>query len=314
MSKAGADNPHAPAVGRVARLLGPFHVTGVFWYRFHLWGARVAPFWMRSVLVRLFTWLFFLVLRNIRGAIASNLEAVLGTCGWFEAQRRIYRTMHEFAWCITERYERFALGDMFDLQVENPEIWSELSAEGKGFIMLTGHVGNWEVGSVQPSALEGRRMHVVREEEMNPTAQEFISGLLQEQLGGLYTTHFASRDPRLGLLLLEALKRGEIVALQADRPRRGGRTEPVQLFGRPYELPVGPVALARAAEVPLVPVFVLREGRFKYRVVFRPPLVVSPTADRADALRELAQTITGEIEWAIRERPHQWFCFRRLWP
>ena len=85
------------------------------------------------------------------------------------------------------------------------------------------------------------------------------------------TTHFASDDPRLGMALAEALRRGEIVALQGDRPRMNGRTHTAQLFGRPMPLPVGPQSLARATGAALVPVFSFREGPYNYRVVVRPP-------------------------------------------
>jgi len=42
---AGAEQPHAPRVGRLARLLGPLKVTGVFWYKFHRFGITILPNW-----------------------------------------------------------------------------------------------------------------------------------------------------------------------------------------------------------------------------------------------------------------------------
>jgi KDO2-lipid IV(A) lauroyltransferase len=126
--------------------------------------------------------------------------------------------------------------------------------------------------------------------------------------------HFQSDDPLQGMQLVDALRRGEIVAVQGDRPRTGGRSIDATLFGRPFPLPPGPAALARTAGVPLLPVFVFREGRRRYRVVFRPPIHASLAeaagADRAATMRRVAV----EIEWAIRRAPHQWFCFKRLWP
>jgi lauroyl/myristoyl acyltransferase len=62
-----------------------------------------------------------------------------------------------------------------------------------------------------------------------------------------------------------------------------------------------------------VPVFSFREGRFRMRSVVRPPFHVAHTADRAADIAAAVHRLAGEIEWAIRERPHQWFCFRRLW-
>jgi KDO2-lipid IV(A) lauroyltransferase len=114
--------------------------------------------------------------------------------------------------------------------------------------------------------------------------------------------------------LKNALQQGHVVALQADRPRAGGRSIGALLFGRETRLPAGPPALARSAGVPLLPVFSFREGRRRYRVVVRPTIRVSSEDEKNQALARAAQRLASEIEWAIRERPHQWFCFGRLWP
>ncbi|HLX07332.1 MAG TPA: lysophospholipid acyltransferase family protein [Thermoanaerobaculia bacterium] len=308
-----APAPHAPETGWARRLLGRFHVTGVFWYRFHGWGARSWPSSQMWMIIAPFTTFFFFTLIKIRGALAHNLEAVLGPCGWVRRQARIYRTMWVFAWCLTERYERLQTARPFAIRAAREELWSELCGTGGGFIMVTAHLGNWEVGSLLPVSAEARVIHVVREAEADPRAQEYISGLIAKQgRGGLYVTHFAE-DPQLGMQLLDALRRGEIVALQGDRPRAGGRFAAVRLFGRPFPLPVGPVALARAAGVPLLPVFVFREGRRRYRCEIRPPIAVPPADERPDGVDEALHRFAAELERAIASEPHQWFCFRRLW-
>lgn len=304
--------PHAPEAGWIRRLLGPLYVTGVFWFRIHRFGIRILPPWSLAPLLVLFTAFFWIALRNIRAAIGCNLEAVLGPCGWWERQRRMYRTLREFAWCLTERYERLSTDRPFAVEAEGLNAWQELGASGKGFILVTAHLGSWEVGSMLPSSRDGRRVHVVREAETDPRAQEFIEKLIRSRGGELYTTHFAE-DPQLGMDLLDALRRGEIVALQGDRPRSGGRTQEVSLFGRPYPLPVGTVALARAAGAPLVPVFVFREGRRNYRCTIRPAIHVAQSGDRQRDLEEALGRFTADLEAAIRREPYQWFCFRRLW-
>lgn len=304
--------PHAPEGGWSRRLLGPFHVTGVFWFRLHQLGVTFLPGWALRAAIGVFSTFFWIALRKIRAAIASNLEAVLGPCGWWERQRRIHRTFRTFAWCLSERYERLSTDRAFSIEAEGLEEWRELAGQEGGFILVTAHLGAWEVGSMLPSARDGRRVHVAREPETDPRAQRFIEGLIRRCGGELYTTHFAD-DPQLGVDLLDALRRGEIVALQGDRPRSGGRTVEASLFGRPFALPVGPAALARAAGVPIVPVFVLREGRLRYRCLLRPAIHVAQSGARQRDLHEALARFTADLEAAIRREPYQWFCFRRLW-
>jgi len=305
--------PHAPEGGWSRRLLGPLHVTGVVWYRLHKFGVSALPQWTMPLSISLFTTFFFVALRRIRAAVAANLVPVLGPTGWLGRQARIYRTFWSFAWCLSERYERLSTDHPFTVTLDGREHWRAASEAPEGFILLTAHIGNWEAGSMLPPAEAARRVHVVREAETDPRAQEFIRGLIEKQAGSLYVTHFADDDPQLGLLLLESLRAGEIVALQGDRPRAGGRMVEVPLFGRPFPLPVGPAALARAAGVKLVPVFVFRERRLTYRCAIRPPIAVPHTADKGADIAEAARRFAAELEAAIRARPHQWFCFRKVW-
>lgn len=312
-------NPQAPEVGRVGRILGPLHVTGVVWYRLHEWGVRVLPEWAKPAVVTLFAGTFWLLLRKIRGAVAANLEVVMGDCGWFQRQRRIYRTMHTFAWCLTERYERLSLDAPFRFEAVNEVALEGLVDDGRGLIFVTAHVGNWEIGAGLPSSLLGRRMHLVREPEGDPQAQAFIRDLLARRAGGKFVTHFAGFDPvrhglELAVSLREALRAGDLVALQGDRPRAGGQRIQVQMFGRPTPLPTGPAALARLAEVALVPVFVLRLGRRHYRTIVADPISVPTSSDRGADLRRATASVATELEAIIREYPHQWFAFREVWP
>jgi len=297
------------------RLLGDLHVTGVFWYRFHLRGISWAPRWLIALALPLFTTFFFLTLFNIRRAIASNLVVALGPCGWLERQERIYRTMWDFAWCLTERYEAVGTDRQVEFTIEGREIWDRIVESGTGFILVTAHIGNWEVGSGLPAGEAQRTVHLVREEEADPKAQEFIREIVCKQAGPRFVVHFARRDdPVMGAELLSALRRGEIVAVQGDRPRATGRATEARLFDRPLPVPGGPAALARAAGVPLLPVFMFREGRLRSRLVLRECIEVPQTGDGRRAVQQGIQKFVDELEWAIRQRPNQWFCFRELWP
>ena len=180
-------------------------------------------------------------------------------------------------------------------------------------MVATAHVGAWDVSSFLPSLLEGRKAHVVREQEPYPEAQRFVEELYGENVREHFAAHFSRDNPGLGGALVAALRRGEFVGLQGDRPPTGGRTVQTEVFGRSFPMPAGPAALARGAGVPMVPVFCFREGRRKYRLVIRPAVEVHKTDDIRADLQKTMQGLAKELEWAIREKPHQWFCFRRVW-
>ena len=293
------------------RLLGRYHVYGDFWYRFHLWGVRHAPSWLMTFLLPFFTAFFFLVLIRIRKAVAANYEVVLGPCGFFERQRRIFLNLWNYAWNLTERYEALAVGKKMEVTPEGEEHWHKIALGDNGFLIATAHLGPWEAASLNASHHgKKRKVHVVREAEIEEDAQKFFEDLLAERGFENYTVHFVSNQAQLGPNLLFALRRGEVVALQGDRPAHGGRACDVTVFGKTFKVPIGPLALARSAEVPIVPVFAYRTGRLKASLVFKEPIVVAKTENRDQDLQDAASALAVHIEQAIRRKPFQWFCFR----
>ena len=307
-------NPHAPSAQSLARrVLGPFHYTGIFWYRFPHWSFTHLPVWTEGVSVAFFTTFFFFALGRIRRAIGSNLQPVLGHTGLLGRWKRAFRTMYAFAAGQPERYRYITSPDRFRSSVEGEEHWNEVMRPGTGVILASAHIGSWEVAPQFGASAEHRRIHVVREKEIDPRAQEMMREIL-ERTGRGCVTHYAGDDAGLALALSEALRNGEIVALQTDRPRVGGRTVPTTIFGRPMPLPVGPAALARVADVPMLPVFNFRVGRYHVHHVCREPIRVRRTANRDEDIAEAMHKLAKEIEWAISREPHQWFCFRKLWP
>jgi predicted LPLAT superfamily acyltransferase len=313
-ARSAPENPQAPDTGPWRRRLGALHYSGVFWYRAMLGGARLLPDFVLAAVVPLAAAVFLVLVGSVRRAAARNLEPFLGPPRGFAGLRRAWRTVHQFAWVLCERYEQFAPAVQFEFAIVGREHWEALTAARRGGILVTAHFGNWELGSTLPATREVLEVHLVREQELDRRSQVLVQGLVRELGGGRYHTHFASDDPSLGVTLLQALRAGQLVALQGDRPRAGGRTATVTLGGRPFELPLGPAALARSAGAPLVPVFTVRTGRRRYELHFAAPIAVPRGADRDADCRGALQAYAAELEAQIRAHPHQWFCFRELWP
>ncbi|HVS65599.1 MAG TPA: lysophospholipid acyltransferase family protein [Thermoanaerobaculia bacterium] len=318
--RVGAPPLQSPATSPwVRRLLGPLYFSGASWYRIHHWAAARLPERAMRLMLPLFATSFFLFLGGVRRALAANgaavHEAITGErMGWLASRRHAWRTVSNHAWCMTETYEALAgRSSATEPVVEGLEHWQALDPR-QGLVLVTAHIGHWEVGSRLAGTAGARCVHVVREPELDPQAQAFLSELLGRVTGQSYHVHFAQPgDPTLGARLLGALRRGEVVALQGDRPRQGGRTVDVELLGRPYELPLGPLALARCAGVPLLPVYALRAGRRRSIMIFRPPIRVSGAGERSAALEAAARRLASDLGEVLARAPDQWFCFRRVW-
>ncbi|MEQ8766238.1 MAG: lysophospholipid acyltransferase family protein [Planctomycetota bacterium] len=309
-------NLHAPPQSTwVSRFLGRFYFTGPFWYQIHLWGVQS---WRRPLLpvwVGVFSVFFFVVLGRVRRNLMANLSVILGPAGLLRSWGRAYHAIRDWAWCRSEKYERFEWGeDDFTFVIEGQEHWDAASSGERGLIVLSTHLGNFESGTFLPKHLLDRTIHLVREPELDPKAQAWMDRLKEKKVGGVdIVTHIEIGDDfQRGLELLGALRRGDIVAVTADRPRSGGRVVRAELFGRPFPIPEGPAILARTAEVPMILLSVIREGRRRYRVVLRPPIVVERTADRQADIERAVRQMASDVEHVIARAPTQWFCFQRV--
>ncbi|MCU0864036.1 MAG: lysophospholipid acyltransferase family protein [Planctomycetes bacterium] len=293
------------------RLLGRFHITGTFWVRAIMWVSRGSEF-RATTMVWLWSTVFFFLLRRPRRIVTRHLDHILGRAGFFTRQRRIFRFFKEHAWSLVERFEQFRPDFKPRVDRDGPG-WPDLLADQKGFLIVTGHIGMWEIGQLMPVTDGVRKLHVVREREEHEGTQQVVAELLQDHPHAKLVTHFLDDDMALGASLLGALRKGDVVCLAADRAKAGMVAVGATCFGHPVQMPVGPVALARAADVLVVPVFVYRVGRRHYRAVACQAFKVGRSDDRQRDHLEAVQRLAAEVETAIRRDPFQWKRWEPLW-
>lgn len=169
---------------------------------------------------------------------------------------------------------------------------------GRGVILVTGHVGNWELGGVS-FGLRGIKVNVVT----LPDGSRQIDAI-RKGYRGQYSINTIVLDdsPFASLEMMAALKRGEVVAMLVDR---WGRSDGVlaPFFGGVHCLPRGPFVLSRVTGAPILPAFVVRDGR-SYRGILESPFVVEE-----DGLRPYALRVSNALEAVIRRYPDQWYNF-----
>lgn len=112
--------------------------------------------------------------------------------------------------------------------------------------------------------------------------------------------------------MLQALRRGEVVAIQIDRSAPGQVTRPIEFFGAPAHFQYGPFALARVAGVPLWPVFAARLGTRRYRLMPESWRTIPRDATEQDVLAVMRDVVRS-FEKHVRAHPNQWFQFAPFW-
>ena len=178
------------------------------------------------------------------------------------------------------------------------------SKKGQGVVVLTAHLGNWEVG-LRFLAEFGVPVNVVMLADRRSAAERWL--MSRRESSGV--TVLRATDPTAMLSVHAALSRNEIVAMQGDRSF-GGRTFDAELFGASYRFPAGPFLLASVCSAPIVPCFVVQEGWWRWKTLIGDPILL-PNRDTSPAVG--ASQYASQLEAAIRNHPDQWFTFFDAW-
>jgi predicted LPLAT superfamily acyltransferase len=181
---------------------------------------------------------------------------------------------------------------------------------GKGLLLVTGHVGSWEIMGHLLRRLDAPVALVMHDVE-DPAVRASLKAV--EDRRSFRVLH-TDGSPASAAAILEELARGAIVGMMGDRLLEAHGVA-VSFLGSEAAFPVGPYAIAAASGAPLSHVFALRTGRRCYDFHASPPRVLSHGARggrRADLAR-WAGEFAARLEEVVREHPTQWGNFYPFW-
>lgn len=182
------------------------------------------------------------------------------------------------------------------------EVLDKLLAHGKGIIILSAHLGNWELGA---SALAARGYKINAVVLWIPDPK--VNALYQQQREARQIRPIAMG--RAARESIAALRRNEIVALVADRDYTGAR-DTIEFFGEPARLPHGPAKLALATGAPLLPVFMVRQRDDTFAYVIEEPIWADKNQDTVETVM---RGVVASLERGVSRYSEQWFLFHDLW-
>ena len=242
-----------------------------------------------------------------RRAVMSNLSRILAARGITPAAEALpglaRKTFQNFGKYLVDFFRFAHLTDEEVRRLVSLEHldYLQAAARGRGVLLVTAHLGNWELGGAVLAALGYRLNAVVLPQRV-------------ARLNRLFTHQRESRGIHLlplghAVFAIEhSLQRGEMVALLGDR-NFTHQTERYPFFGAPAPLPRGPAWLALRTGAPLVPVFLVRQEDDTFLLRCHPP-IYPDTLGSEDAIRSRWISV---LEQEIAAAPCQWFVFEDFW-
>lgn len=293
----------------VARPEAASRIYGCAAWRLGLRCARWLPVGCARVLGANLAAAYGFVARSRRRVVAENLLPVVGGDP-VVARRTAGRLFRNFGIKLADllRYESGRPVDQLFRELPPPERFAALVRPGRGTILLTVHLGNWEFGAPLLRRL-GVKLLVVSLAEPGAGFTE-LRERARRQWG--VETLVIGQDAFAFVEVLKRLQEGALIALLVDRPPAGTGVE-VELFGRPFAASVSAAELARASGCALIPV-ALPWTPAGYEIIVLPevPYERSQLGDR-ESRRALTQEILRAFTPVIRQHPDQWFHFVPIW-
>lgn len=215
---------------------------------------------------------------------------------------KTYRNHYLFGQIMLDRIALFAgKRNVFQVNVEGEEILTDLIKQKKGGIILSSHIGNFEIAGYLFSMGEAKMYGLIFGEE-SKYWQKYRDRILSKNNIILIPV---SPDLSHMFTIMNVIKKGEFVGMPGDRHYQGTRTQKCQFLGKQASFPTGAFAMAEKLAVPVISFFVMKSGRFKYTIYIR--------QIEAGSVPKKVEKFVSEIENQLKNYPEQWFNFYNFW-
>ncbi len=185
--------------------------------------------------------------------------------------------------------------------------FADIAERNEPVVFVSGHFSNFEV---MPAAIVNSpvKCHITYRAMNNP----HVEARVRDYRWRYGVRYFAPKGGDGARDLLQALGRGESVALMNDQKFNGGIAAP--LFGVMAHTAPGPTRLALRFDTVLQPMSVQRKRKARFRVVVHEPIRLEKTGDNAADIEAGVRKVNAFIEQQVRERPSEWFWTHKRWP
>jgi KDO2-lipid IV(A) lauroyltransferase len=244
-----------------------------------------------------------------RRSVKKNLGNILGpSVSGRELSRQAREVFINFAKYLVDFFRFSSINDAYirdRIKIRGIDNVDKGLVGGKGVILLSAHIGNWELGGQVCAQLRQPLAAVVlphQDKRINDffTRQRMIGKMKPIETGislrGCY----------------EHLKTNGMLAMLGDRDFSKNGIH-VPFFGREMLIPKGPAVFSRRLGACIVPCFMIREKDDTFTLTFEPPIFPDMHEEEDGAVRKITERYTSVIEGYVKNYPTQWYLFREAW-
>ena len=178
--------------------------------------------------------------------------------------------------------------------------------KNKGGLLLLGHFGNWELMALMSKVIEKPILVIaksIKQKRIDQWITRIRKGVGLELISPKNAT----------LKVIQALSRNQVVGILFDQRGKRSKGLWVDFFGRKVPTTPGLAVMALKSGAPVLPVFMVRNGFQKHRLIVKEPLELIHTGNIRKDVEANTQLFNKTLESIIRQYPDQWLWIHRRW-
>lgn len=215
----------------------------------------------------------------------------------------VYKNYNIFGQTLLDKVALIAgFESKFTYTFEGEENLRVANAEGKGLMLISAHLGNWDIAGHLLKRLDAKVNVVMFEAE-----HEQIKRYMDEVLGARTVNIIPLKNDLSHIFLInKALRNNEIICFHGDRFLDGSASVRMKFFNKEASFPEGPFAIAAKLHVPFTFVYAFKETKRHYHLY-------ATEVKRSDNVRKILEDYIYSLEKKVRQYPEQWFNYYDFW-
>lgn len=213
-----------------------------------------------------------------------------------------------FGKVIIDRFATYA-GKKFDIEIEGKDYCNYLYSQEKGFVLLSSHIGNFELAGYFIGCNKKRFNSLVFEGETEIVKKNRNKMLLENNIHLIPVKDDMSHI----FLINDALGNNEVVGMPADRIFGSQKYVECEFLSKKAKFPIGAFALAVSKEVPIVSIFVMKESFKKYKIYVKQVIADNTINNKKEKIETLVNNFAKQLEDIVLKYPTQWFNYYEFW-
>jgi len=196
----------------------------------------------------------------------------------------------------------------FSFNFDGEENLLKIAGMQKGGILLSAHIGNWDVAGHLFTRLQ-TPINIVLYDAEHEQIKQYLEGVTGKRNVNIIVI---KNDLSHIYAISDAFTKNELVCMHADRFLPGNKTLTTDFLGQPAKFPIGPFLLAAKFKVPVSFVFAAKESKMHYHL-FASEIKDYSVYAKEDVMQEMLNDFAREMESKLKQYPEQWFNYYNFW-